>query len=522
MKDTVRYKIKIILQSYGYNTILTLMIFILFWVGGYSYAIKEYDIFLNNKKIELKHGICSKNSEQYIHIEDLIDVFSDNVYYDKISGKIILTTHDRLIKISNDDDKYIEIIDNEKYCNLYKIMNDIQNNITISRCNIYISTLKYVDGTVIKNRVELYDKTNGNVLCYLKKQDSVKIYLDKKATESGKNIITVEASINGKKYYGNALNTNFNYIIPDETIEREYKKVVLVKADNLVSASTDLRDVDMVALNMFRLSSINSLTKLEYIDNISDGVKVVATINNGQKSSNYDSDIVTGMLNSESNRERIIQQVLDNTGDLAGVNLDFSEFKVSDRDNYTQFIKELSAIMHQNNKMVIVNVDNSKYIDVQQISKVVDYIVIRPYFARTISSKTSGPISSIYYVEQSIKNMLQNNLDCYKVILEIPAYTILWTERRGTIINAEQYNMKAMESYIKNNNVNFKLDNVSGQNFLNYTKGITTYKMWLEDRYSIVQKLELVNKHNLAGVSIYKSGMEIKDIYEDISKAFEN
>ena len=120
-----------------------------------------------------------------------------------------------------------------------------------------------------------------------------------------------------------------------------------------------------------------------------------------------------------------------------------------------------------------------------------------------------------------MQQVISKAIDSAKVILEMPAYTILWTERRGTVINAEQYNMKTSQAYLKENNIESKLDKVSGQNYINYTKGITTYKMWLEDEYSITQKTNIANSYNLAGVSIYRSGMEQKEIYSSVSKYLE-
>ena len=74
--------------------------------------------------------------------------------------------------------------------------------------------------------------------------------------------------------------------------------------------NTDLSKVNIVALNMYRLSGVNSLTELDYTNNIPNGVDVLATINNGHTSSNYDADILTSMLNSEENRNKIIEQIV--------------------------------------------------------------------------------------------------------------------------------------------------------------------------------------------------------------------
>ena len=74
-----------------------------------------------------------------------------------------------------------------------------------------------------------------------------------------------------------------------------------------------------------------------------------------------------------------------------------------------------------------------------------------------------------------------------------------------------------MQEYISANNIQISRDKGANQNYINYTKGITTYKMWLEDEYSVTKKTELAVRYNLAGVSVYRSGMELKEIYNSIS-----
>lgn len=517
MKNKVKNIVKNTLDKYIYNILLTLIIFILFCILGYSKDITEFKLYLGDSEANVINRIYNLNNEHYIHIDDLTNIFKDNIYHDKISGKIIITTYDSLIKIDKDDDKYIIKDKQDVYFNLKKVMEHLENNVVYSQDKICVLPQKYICGNIKNNRVELYDKQTGSVIGHLSKLTQVKVYVDENLKNNDK-IISVEARIQGKLCYGYVLKNNveYEYTASQEVVNN--KKIILVKAEDNISTSTDKSKVDMVSINMYRLSGVNALTKLQNVDTTLQGVEVVATINNGQKAANYDQNIISSMLNSESNRQDIIQQILSGTSSLAGVNLDFGNLKVADKEKYTQFVKELAAIMHKNNKILIVNITTTQNIDCEQISKFADYIVLQPYYARSISSKTSGPISSISYVEEYINNILSKDIDTNKVILEVPAYTILWTERRGTVINAEQYNMKMMESYVKQNKLEVKLDKSSGQNYINYTKGITTYKMWLEDGYSITEKTKLVNKYNLAGLSIYKSGMEIKGIYSDISK----
>lgn len=521
MKNIVENNVKSIVKKHKYNTLLTLIIFILFCISGYSNEHNYQDIYVKGKQVSVKHGIYTNNSEQYIHIEDITEVFKDYIYSDKISGKLIITTYNKFKKIEINDEDYIIKVDNDRYCNLQKFMAEIGYDVAISKSSIYINDIKYIEGQIIKNRTEIYNNETAEIICFLDKNYKVNISINEKLSNTKENVINVRATINGKRYYGYVLKDNVNYKYSSEETISNDKKFILVKAEDKLETSTDVSKVNMVTINMYRLSGANILTKLEYVNNVPKTVDVYAGINNGQNSSNYDSDIITRMLNSQSNRENIINQIVENLGDLSGVNLDFTNFKVSDKENYTQFIKELAAILHLNNKKLIVNAPNAQYIDIKEVSKYVDYLIVQQYYSRTLSSKTSGPISSLNYVENILQQLKNEEIDMNKIILELPSYTILWTERKGTVINAELYNMKTMKAYLEENDIQPKLDGISGQNYINHTKGITTYKMWLEDEYSMLEKTKLANKYNLAGISIYRSGLEQKTIYNSISKLLE-
>lgn len=517
MKNIVENKVNILVEKYKYNTILTLIICILFFALRYSGVRADYKLYIDDKQAGIDLDICEYDGKHYIYIDDLVELFSDNVYYDKISGKIIITTYDNIIKFNKNDEKYNLKRDNNIYLDLKQIVEDINKEMVVSNNNIYISTNNYIDANVKNNRTELYDIVSNNVITLIDKSDAVKLIIDDNSKQETSKIVKAVVEKENLEYYGYVLKENVDYqYVNSDAIEKN-DKVLLVKADNKLMSSTDIQNITMAAINMYRLSGVNSLLKLDFADNIPEHIDAFATINNGYTSANFDSDITVRMLNSEKNREEIIQKLLSNVKNMNGVCIDFGGLKSSDKMNFTQFIKELAAILHTSDKKLIVNVSNTQYMDVAQILKFVDYIVIQPYTARTINSKTSGPISSISYVEKYIKEILVQDVDSKKIILELPAYSILWTERKGTVINAEKYDMATAKEYISMNELQVLYDSTSGQNYINYNKGITTYKMWLEDKLSATEKAKLAVKYNLAGVSVYRSGMELKEIYGSIS-----
>ena len=118
MKSIVKNNVNDLVKKYKYSTLLTLVIFILFLLFGYSNSNTNYDVYLNNKQVQFAYGIYNKNNEQYIHVDDLTQIFCDNIYNDKISGKLIITTYDSIKKIETNDEQYVIRVDNYKYCNL--------------------------------------------------------------------------------------------------------------------------------------------------------------------------------------------------------------------------------------------------------------------------------------------------------------------------------------------------------------------------------------------------------------------
>lgn len=508
--------------KYKYNAILTLTIFILFFCLGYSSKNIKYKLYVEGNEIKLTHGICNINNEQYMHIDDLISVFSDEIYHDKISGNVIITTYDSVKRIDKTDSLYVQKLEDDIYFNLGRIVEELSCEMIVSNNDIYIADYTYVQAMVKNNRTELLDSNNSKTIAFLEKTESVKIVENNLISSNDSRVVNVVATKGDKRFFGYVLKENLQYKYNKDNEVNQSEKIILVKADDTLSTTTDINNIDIVAMNMYRLSGVNVLSRLEFTNNIHGNVNVYATFNNGQTSSNYDPEITTRMLNSEANREQIIQQLIDGTEKLQGVNLEFGNLKNTDKQNFTQFVKELAANLHASGKKLIVTLANIQYVEVDKILKVVDYVVIKPYTARTTASKTSGPISSISHVENTIKNLLKQQVILDKIIIEIPAYSILWTERKGTVINAEKYSMQMIQQYINANNIESVLDKVSGQNYINYSKGITTYKMWLEDIHSIREKTKLVNKYNLSGISVYQSGMELKEIYKEISKTLIN
>ena len=62
----------------------------------------------------------------------------------------------------------------------------------------------------------------------------------------------------------------------------------------------------------------------------------------------------------------------------------------------------------------------------------------------------------------------------------------------------------------------------TSQNYGKYDIDNSTYQIWLEDAQSVAEKVKLVSKYDLAGVSAWKLGFENNGIWQVISDNLNN
>ena len=139
------------------------------------------------------------------------------------------------------------------------------------------------------------------------------------------------------------------------------------------------------------------------------------------------------------------------------------------------------------------------------------------YGQRDLNSTVAGSISEIPWMENIINKTLEE-ANSKKLVIGIPAYSILWTEKNSNVIDAEIYNLSATQDYISKNNLETKYSEITKQNYIELKKGSLVYKMWVEDKISIKNRMDIIKSNNIMGVAIYKLGYENNEIIESIKR----
>jgi len=256
------------------------------------------------------------------------------------------------------------------------------------------------------------------------------------------------------------------------------------------------------------------------------GYKVWALVDN-----QFNSDLTSKMLGNANARAKFISSLISHAKKykLDGLNIDFENMYIKDKNAFTQFIKELSKQTKANNlvlsvdvSIIAVNSNWSESFDRAALSEYVDYVALMTYDQHWGGSPVSGSVAQLSWVEQSLKRVLAE-VPHEKLLLGVPFYTRLWKEEYVSgsskpVVTSKAISMEEAEKTVAENKAAKIWDPASGQYYAEYKKGNVTYKIWLEDEKSMKLKAELVNKYRLAGIASWKYGLEKPVIWDVIAK----
>lgn len=242
----------------------------------------------------------------------------------------------------------------------------------------------------------------------------------------------------------------------------------------------------------------------------------------------FDPDHTHEILKLSSKREKIINELLEIYIDYGfqGINIDFENVYLKDKDLLTQFVRELYPLFKANNMTVSMDVTGistsenwSLSFDRARLKDTTDYLVLMAYDQHWASSPIAGSVAEYSWVERSLKRVF-DLIPREKLILAVPFYTRLWT-LEDEKISSQAISMDVANKYIESNNINLTWDDNAGQYFGEINKDNKVMKIWLEDAKSLEYKASLIHKYDLAGIASWRKGFETPDIWMSLSRVFE-
>ena len=341
-------------------------------------------------------------------------------------------------------------------------------------------------------------------------------YIDKKKVAEAEKT-KFERSFKKEQYY---------YLTMDSKVNMVWHQVTSTDANAyFADATANMTGVNVISPTWFYLTdtsgNIASIASADYVSQAHEkGLQVWGLIDNFTQEVS-----TTETLSSTAARQNIISQLIQAAQDVGmdGINVDFESLSEDVGTHFLEFLRELSIECHKNN--LVLSVDNpvpedfTSHYDRAEQGRVVDYVIIMGYDEHYVGSE-AGSVASLPWVEQGIQDTL-DEVPAKRVINAIPFYTRLWRTTGGNV-TSEAIGMDQAQQTIADNNVETYWDKTTSQNYGKYDIDNSTYQIWLEDAQSVAEKVKLVSKYDLAGVSAWKLGFENNGIWQVISDNLNN
>ena len=234
------------------------------------------------------------------------------------------------------------------------------------------------------------------------------------------------------------------------------------------------------------------------------------------------------LLNDMNYRQSFIDNVttLIKKYKFKGINLDFENMYMKDRDMYAELVRELSCTLRANGiiSSVDVNVPDgsenwSLCYDSKAISDIADYTIVMAYDQHGSSSKKAGSVASLDWVELNLQKMIERDgIDSNRLVLGVPFYSRLWRVRNDVVVSTSTMTMKTTKDYMDKHSDSVEWVEESGQYVVRYKDKNDDIEIWVENEKSLKEKLKLISKYKLAGFAAWRWGFENEETWSLIGE----
>ena len=499
----------------------------------------EIALVIGTEKLE-ERGLVD-GDRVYLPLDVVNTYLNQRYYWDSANQQILYATPSELTSVSASSEAgdKVWVKDDKVYLNLTYVQEftDLDAYITKDPYRIAIQyKFKNVKTVTVKKNTSIRYRggIKSAILTSVKK--GIKLRLIEEM-ENWDQVATDDGYIGyiDKKKVGEAEKTKFersfkreqySYLTMDSKVNMVWHQVTSTDANAyFADATANMTGVNVISPTWFYLTdtsgNIASIASADYVSQAHEkGLQVWGLIDNFTQEVS-----TTETLSSTAARQNIISQLIQAAKDVGmdGINVDFESLSEDVGIHFLEFLRELSIECHKNN--LVLSVDNpvpedfTSHYDRAEQGRVVDYVIIMGYDEHYVGSE-AGSVASLPWVEQGIQDTL-DEVPAERVINAIPFYTRLWRTTGGNV-TSEAIGMDQAQQTIADNNVETYWDKTTSQNYGKYDIDNSTYQIWLEDAQSVAEKVKLVSKYDLAGVSAWKLGFENSGIWKVISDNLNN
>ena len=264
------------------------------------------------------------------------------------------------------------------------------------------------------------------------------------------------------------------------------------------------------------------------------GVKVIPLIVNP----GFDQSIIHHILNAPDSRKRAIHNIaaLCRDNHFDGIQFDFENVNVTDRDAFTSFSREVADSLHRIKCSLSAAVvprssefpgatayhqwiyDNWRgAYDYKALAESMDFISLMTYSQHTRRTPP-GPVAGYPWMEDVVKYVLSLGVPPSKVSLGLPSYSERWyptyDAQSGAHTGGTGVSYAVAQGILAENNVTPTWDDKQKEAYAFWENDGINEFLFLEDARSFALRLGLVSQYKLRGYSVWVLGQEDPGVWK--------
>ncbi|MBJ7987593.1 glycosyltransferase [Bacillus cereus] len=249
-------------------------------------------------------------------------------------------------------------------------------------------------------------------------------------------------------------------------------------------------------------------------------VKIMPLLTNyTEEASGPDSELIHKLLNSPDHVKTtfindLVKQVEKNQ--FSGINIDFEAIPESDRENLTNFMKELTTVFHKHHLLVTQDVPaNDKAFDYGALAKVIDRMIVMMYDEH-YGGGVPGPIASNKWFEHTLNEL---NIPSEKLIVAFGNYGYDWEVNSKE--PAKSVTFSEVMTMAQDSNIKIQWDKISGNPYFRYKTGETEHTTWFLDGVTLYNQMKIAMNNNAKGFALWRLGAEDPTIWKALKDPIE-
>ncbi|MED1408323.1 MULTISPECIES: glycosyltransferase [Bacillus] len=249
-------------------------------------------------------------------------------------------------------------------------------------------------------------------------------------------------------------------------------------------------------------------------------VKIMPLLTNyTEEASGPDGGLIHKLLNSPGGVKTkfindLVKQVEKNQ--FSGINIDFEAIPEGDRENLTNFMKELTTVFHKHHLLVTQDVPaNDKAFDYGALAKVIDRMIVMMYDEH-YGAGEPGPIASNKWFEHTLNEL---DIPSEKLIVAFGNYGYDW--KVNSKEPAKPLTFSEVMTMAHDSNIKIQWDKISGNPYFRYKTEGEEHNAWFLDGVTLYNQVKIAMNNNAKGFALWRLGAEDPTIWKVLKNPIE-